>query len=157
MLARIAATSGIRAPYSRAFALPASPHCAHRGVPGLARARPDVAIVTLEGGVWVDRHGVPWVDTFNRDVWDYNIALARESVELGFREIQWDYVRFPDALASYLANAVWPARGGRTKEEGVRDFLLYARDQLADLDVPITADVFGLTLSVAGDMNIGQQ
>ena len=107
--------------------------------------------------MWVDRHGVPWVDTFNRDVWDYNIALARESVELGFREIQWDYVRFPDALASYLANAVWPARGGRTKEEGVRDFLLYARDQLADLDVPITADVFGLTLSVAGDMNIGQQ
>ena len=123
----------------------------------LARARPDLAIRTKDGAVWVDRHGVPWVDSYNKDVWDYNIAIAREAIELGFREIQWDYVRFPDSPHSYLANAVWPAREGRTKEEGVRAFLLYAREQLADLDVPITADVFGLTLSVKNDMNIGQR
>jgi hypothetical protein len=123
----------------------------------LARARPDLAIRTKDGEVWVDRHGVPWVDSFNKDVWDYNIAIAREAVELGFQEIQWDYVRFPDAPQSYLASAIWPAREGRTKEEGVRAFLLYAREQLADLEVPITADVFGLTLSVKDDMNIGQR
>jgi hypothetical protein len=122
----------------------------------LARARPDLAVQHENGGIWTDRHGKPWVDTYNRDVWDYNIAIAREAVELGFREIQWDYVRFPDSPASWLATAVWPAQEGRTRAQGVREFLLYAREQLSDLDVPITADVFGLTTSAADDMGIGQ-
>lgn len=122
----------------------------------LARARPDLSVRTAGDSVWVDAHGLPWVDSYNREVWDYNIAIAREAIALGFREIQWDYVRFPDAPARFLTRAVWPAQDRRSKKEGIRQFLLYAREQLADLNVPMTADVFGLTVSVHGDMNIGQ-
>ena len=125
--------------------------------PVLAEARPDYAVQNADGsGVWADNKGHKWVDSFNRDVWDYNIAIAREAIELGFSEIQWDYVRFPDVPRSYMSTANWPARNGREKEDGIREFMLYSRAQLADLDVPITADVFGLTVSARDDMGIGQ-
>jgi hypothetical protein len=123
----------------------------------LAKARPDLAIVRQDGSLWVDSHGHGWVDSYNREVWDYNIALAREAIELGFSEIQWDYVRFPDVPQALMRTAVWPAQQGRSKADGIREFLLYAREQLADLGAPITADVFGLTVSVRNDMGIGQQ
>jgi hypothetical protein len=109
-----------------------------------------------DGSVWIDHHGDVWVDSFNKDVWDYNIAIAREAIQLGFSEVQWDYVRFPDVPASYMRTAVWPAQNGRTKADGIREFLNYSRQQLADLNVPVTADVFGLTVSAHDDMGIGQ-
>ena len=125
--------------------------------PVLAKARPDLAVKNADGTVWLDNKGTAWVDTYNKAVWDYNIALAREAVEMGYSEVQWDYVRFSDAPRSYLARAVYPAAAGRTKADAVREFLLYSREKLADLDVPVTADVFGLTVSEPGDMGIGQQ
>ncbi|HSL69400.1 MAG TPA: putative glycoside hydrolase [Longimicrobiales bacterium] len=125
--------------------------------PVLAQAKPELAIQNQDGSLWLDNKGKAWVDSYNKKVWDYNIALAREAVKLGFAEVQWDYVRFPDAPRSYLARAVYPAAANRTKPDAIREFMLYAREQLADLDVPVTADVFGLTVTTQGDMGIGQQ
>lgn len=123
----------------------------------LARRRPDLAIQRADGSVWRDHNGELWVDAYNKDVWDYNIALAREAVMLGFSEVQWDYVRFPDVPSRYMRDAVYPARNGRTREDAIREFLAYSREQLSDLGVPVTADVFGLTVSAGDDMGIGQR
>ncbi|HEX6694472.1 MAG TPA: putative glycoside hydrolase [Longimicrobiales bacterium] len=123
----------------------------------LANAKPQWAIQKEDGSVWRDRDDHAWVDSFNREVWDYNIAIAREAIEMGFAEIQWDYVRFPDVPPSLMKTAVFPARNGRTKADAIREFLLYSREQLASYDVPVTADVFGLTVSVKNDLGIGQQ
>jgi hypothetical protein len=125
--------------------------------PVLAQARPDWAVHHVDGGEWIDNYGHYWVDSYNRDVWDYNIAIAREAIELGFAEVQWDYVRFPDVPSSYMRTAHWPAQEGRSKAAAIREFLLYSRAQLRDYGVPVTADVFGLTVSVRNDMGIGQQ
>jgi len=124
--------------------------------PLLAQARPEWSIRRNDGSLWADDKGVHWVDPFNRDVWDYNIELAREAIALGFSEVQWDYVRFPDVPGSYLRDAVYPAREGQTMATGIREFIVYSRERLADLDVPITADVFGVTTSAQGDVGIGQ-
>lgn len=125
--------------------------------PLLARARADLAVKNADSTVWLDDKGKAWVDSYNAAAWDYNIALAREAIELGFSEVQWDYVRFPDAPRSHLSRAVYPAAAGRTRADAIREFLLYSRGKLADLEVPVTADVFGLTVTTAGDMGIGQQ
>ncbi|HEY0671290.1 MAG TPA: putative glycoside hydrolase, partial [Longimicrobiales bacterium] len=125
--------------------------------PVLAEARPELAVKDKEGNIWKDNKGKAWVDTYNRAVWDYNIELAREAIELGFSEIQWDYIRFTDAPMSYRARAVYPAAAGRKRQAVVREFMLYARHKRADLKVPVTADVFGLTVSSRGDMGIGQE
>lgn len=124
--------------------------------PLLAQARPEWSIIREDGSLWADDRGVHWVDSFNRDVWDYNIELAREAIALGFSEVQWDYVRFPDVPQSYLRQAVYPAREGRTMADGIRDFLIYSRERLDMPDVPQTADVFGITTSARGDVGIGQ-
>ena len=62
----------------------------------LAAARPEWAVKNKGGGVFLDRERLRWVDPFRLEVWDYNIAIAKIMAELGFDEIQFDYVRFPD-------------------------------------------------------------
>jgi len=122
----------------------------------LARERPDLAVQDSAGGPWVDGNGEVWVNPYAQEVWAYHVALAREAAELGFAEIQWDYIRFPDRPASELERAVFPGADGRTRSQAIRDFLTWSRDELSDLDVPLTGDVFGVAASSSRDVGIGQ-
>ena len=124
--------------------------------PVLAAARPELAVQDTAGGVWTDNNGVIWLNPFNEGVWEYHVDLAREVAEMGFPEIQWDYVRFPDAPASALGRAHFPGRNGQPRTTAIREFLAYSRDALADLGVDVTADVFGVTTSATRDVGIGQ-
>lgn len=124
----------------------------------LASAREELAIQTTAGGVWLDPEGNrPWVDPYNEDVWEYNIALAREAIALGFAEIQWDYVRFPDVSDEVRATLVYPAQAGRSAGEAIEEFIAASRAELAGEGVPVTADVFGRVITVPGESTIGQE
>jgi hypothetical protein len=124
--------------------------------PLLAAARPDLAAQDATGRPWRDGKGIVLLNPVQRGVWDYHLDLAEEVVGMGFPEIQWDYVRFPDAPKSELAQASFPGLSG-PKEEAIRSFLGYARARLDSLehDVVMTADVFGITTSTQ-DVGIGQ-
>ncbi len=124
--------------------------------PLVSAARPELAVQDTAGGVWVDSKGIVWLNPYDRRVWEYHVAIAREVAELGFPEIQWDYVRFPDASPSDHARSVYPGEAGQPKPEAIRAFLAYGREALADLDVQLTADVFGVTTSASRDVGIGQ-
>lgn len=124
--------------------------------PILAEARPDLAIQDTAGGAWLDQKDVKWLNFHHPEVWQYHLDLAEEVAEAGFPEIQWDYVRFPDAPESLLARAVYPGGEGRSKSEAVRLFLSYTRDVLGAKGVRVTADVFGVTTSYRRDVGIGQ-
>jgi hypothetical protein len=123
----------------------------------LAQKRPDLAIRSRDGSVWRDRQGNPWVDPYNRDVWQFNIDIAREALEMGFSELQWDYVRFPDVPTRFFENMVFDNPDGLRREEAIRDFIVESRRQLAEFGVPVTADIFGLVTHVLNDLGIGQQ
>jgi hypothetical protein len=124
--------------------------------PVLTQARPDLAAQDTAGNMFVDEKGIVWVNPYNRVVWDYNIALAREVAEMGFPEIQWDYVRFPDITATDRRRVVYPGANGQRQVDAIRDFLTYSSESLSDLGLEITADVFGVTTSAARDVGIGQ-
>ncbi|MGB1840518.1 MAG: putative glycoside hydrolase [Longimicrobiales bacterium] len=124
--------------------------------PLLAAARPETAVQDTAGGVWIDSKEIIWQNLFNEELWAYNVALAREVAEMGFPEIQWDYIRFPDAPASDMARAVFTGGEDRLRVDAVRGFLSYAREELADLPVRSTADVFGVTTTFRRDIGIGQ-
>jgi hypothetical protein len=124
--------------------------------PILSEYRPELAVADTAGGVWVDSKGIVWLNPYSREVWDYHVEIAREVARMGFPEIQFDYVRFPDASGDDLARAVFAGANGRTKPLAIREFLQYARGRLADLGVLTTADVFGVTTSVRRDVGIGQ-
>jgi hypothetical protein len=124
--------------------------------PILAAYRPEYAIQDTAGGVWVDSKGITWLNPYSMDVWRYHVDLAREVAKMGFPEIQWDYVRFPDAPQSDLDRAVYLGSEGRSRSDAIRGFLEYARSNLADLPVRSTADVFGVTTSYNRDVGTGQ-
>jgi hypothetical protein len=125
--------------------------------PMLAEAKPEWAIKRRSDGTpWLDRNGKPWLDPHHPEVWDYSVDIAREAVELGFSEIQLDYVRFPDEKR-LVAESQFPLAAGRTRAAVIREQLLMVREKLRDTGVPITIDVFGLTTSDTTDMGIGQR
>jgi hypothetical protein len=125
--------------------------------PLLASRKPAWSVQHVNGGLWHDRLNFAWVDAFNDSVWVYASQLAAEAVRIGFAEVQFDYVRFPDEPESRLAQAVFPGRrAGETKREGVARNLKLLGNRTRALGVPFTIDVFGLTTSAPTDMGIGQ-
>ena len=102
-----------------------------------------------------DRSGDPiylsqsyWPSAFCRYVWEYKVALAQEAVHtMGFNEIQFDYVRFPDGTYNYEkdGNIDFHNEYNETKAQAIQRFLMYATDELHDCGVYVGADVFGET------------
>lgn len=125
--------------------------------PLLAAKKPQWSVQHVDGGLWRDRLDFAWVDAFNDSVWVYAAELGAEAVRIGFAEVQYDYVRFPDEPESRLASALFPGRRpGETKRQGVSRNLRLLRERTRGLGVPFTIDVFGLTTSARSDMGIGQ-
>ena len=105
---------------------------------------------------WRDKKGHPWLDPHQDGPWRYAADLACEAVDLGFSEIQFDYVRFPDDKR-LVSEATFPLARGRVRAQVIREQLLATRARLKPLGVPVTADVFGLTATDTTDMGIGQK
>lgn len=123
----------------------------------LARARPDLAVRNGHtGGLWVDNEGLAWTDPFQPEVWDYNIAIAREAAEKGFDEVQFDYIRFP--TDGDVNGAVFSQPSTEeTRQAAIRGFLTRARQALQPLGVKLAVDTFGYTTWRDDDMGIGQK
>ncbi len=105
---------------------------------------------------WIDKDGIPWLDPHRREVWQYAADLAREAYDLGFSEVQFDYVRFPDEKR-LIRESTYPLANGRVRAQVIRDQLGYVRSVLKPLGIPVTIDVFGLTATDTTDMGIGQR
>lgn len=123
----------------------------------LARARPDLAVRNSRtGGLWIDDEGLAWADPFKEEVWDYNVAIAREAARLGFDEVQFDYIRFPTDGAVSAAVFSRPVTE-ETREQAILGFLTRARQALSPLGVKLAVDTFGYTAWRDDDMGIGQK
>jgi hypothetical protein len=119
----------------------------------LALAKPEWAIRTNGGEIWRDREGLAWVDPFRKEIWEYNIQIAIEAARMGFDEIQFDYVRFPDASAPHFSEP-------NTQENRVKvvsGFLQEARNRLMPYNVFLSADIFGYVCWNLDDTHIGQK
>jgi hypothetical protein len=105
---------------------------------------------------WLDRNGRPWLDPTHEEIWKYAADIGAEAVNLGFSELQFDYVRFPDE-DRLIREAVFPLMNGRVRAQVIRDQLGFLRTTVKPLHVPMTIDVFGLTATDTTDMGIGQR
>ncbi|RJQ34165.1 hypothetical protein C4566_02485 [Candidatus Parcubacteria bacterium] len=125
--------------------------------PVLAPARPDTAMKTLAGNIWYDNKGLAWVDPKNKDVWSYNLAIAQEAVDIGFDEINFDYMRYPSD--GNMANMRYGLPENKSKADVMKDFYKFLSDNLSD-QTYISIDTFGLVMDHADDdydLNIGQR
>lgn len=118
-----------------------------------AKAHPEWALKTADGKLWGDQKGLFWMDPANKNVWDYEVAIAKDAFARGFDEVNFDYVRFPtDGATKSIVFPTWD--GVTAKETVIRDFWSYLREALPG--EKISADVFGLTTVAEDDLGIGQ-
>jgi len=123
----------------------------------LARKRPDLSFLRPDGTVWDNGKSNPesFVNPYMKEVWDYNIRIAKEAAALGFREIQFDYVRFPEGFEN-KADVLTYTKDERSRVDVVADFVKYAREELNPLGVRVSVDIFGYAASVPAAEGIGQ-
>ncbi|AUG56455.1 putative glycoside hydrolase [Acetivibrio saccincola] len=119
--------------------------------PILAEKKPEYAIKNKDGGLYVF-NGTNWIDPYNEECWKYAIDIAREALDRGFDEIQFDYIRFPDGRRSEM---VFESKDDREAPEVINDFLAYARQELKG--EILSGDIFAIVCETTGDTEgIGQ-
>ncbi|GGA16550.1 hypothetical protein GCM10008018_71300 [Paenibacillus marchantiophytorum] len=123
--------------------------------PYLGKQKSGLAMKSHSGSVWKDNKGIAWVDPYKEEVWDYNIQLAEEAAALGFDEIQFDYVRFPENGKKVDSEVQFDNPNKLTKAQVIESFLQRAKEKIGQRAY-LSADVFGLTTSSDNDMGIGQ-
>ncbi|WP_408955469.1 putative glycoside hydrolase [Natroniella sp. ANB-PHB2] len=99
-------------------------------------------------------HSKKWSNPYSKEVWDYNLKIAQQAIDLGLDELKFDYIRFP-TLAQESGLTIREEEE-QSKSDIIVDFLEYANQELDKQEVLISADVFGLTTTIEGDLGIGQ-
>ena len=126
-----------------------------RQPPGAKIARPELALKSKSTGkLWKNSKGLHWLDTAATEVWDYNIAIAKDVVNRGLDEINFDYIRFPsDGNLDDITYPIWKSKTPKTTV--VKNFYAHVRNALPN--ARLSADVFGMTTTNSDDLGIGQR
>lgn len=143
--------------------------------PFYANVRPDLAVKRADGvTVWKDHKGLSFIDVGAKEYWDHIIELAVESYNIGFDELNFDYVRYPSdgpmSDISFTHSKEFP--GDDMMQANLESFFKYLQEALHEPDrfaafrhentgretaVPwISADLFGMTTTNYDDLSIGQ-
>lgn len=139
----------------------------------LAQEKPEWSFKN-QGAVWKNGRGEAFVNPFVKEVWEYNVEIAKLAAELGFKEIQFDYVRFPEgferrdktltySMGDYFPIEIKNEEGQVTGEDlvqprvhAVTDFVAYAKQELSEYNVDVSVDIFGYTATLREAPGIGQ-
>jgi len=140
--------------------------------PYIARQRrPDLAVKRADGKtVWRDYKGLSFIDVGAREYWDEIIELTKLSYNLGFDELNYDYVRYPSD--GPMRDISFPHSGAISRADNLEKFFIYLNKQVTDPElysevrhkntgrdeaVPyLSADLFGFTTTNQDDLSIGQ-
>lgn len=130
----------------------------------LATERPDLSFLDENGKIWSNRNGESFVNPYQREVWEYNVEVARQAAMLGFKDIQFDYVRFPEGFEIRDEDLSY-SRGEYEESDldnigqrvdAVTEFIQFAYQELQPFDVDISVDIFGYTVTLEEAPGIGQ-
>jgi hypothetical protein len=123
----------------------------------LAQKKPEYSFLNPDGSVWNNGKSNPesFVNPYKKEVWDYNITVAKEAIQAGFKEIQFDYVRFPEGFEK-RADVLQYDKDERSRIDAVAEFVKYAKEELQPLGARVSVDIFGYAASVPAAEGIGQ-
>lgn len=126
--------------------------------PYLAEQKPEWSLHVADGSIYRDNKGLAWVNPYKKEVWDYLIEVSKKAGEMGFKEIQFDYIRF--AVDKTMKDVVFDDADtqGRDKTQAITEFISYAYDELASEGLLVSADVFGTIMRSEEDAAaVGQE
>ena len=130
----------------------------------LANEHPEWTFRNSDGSVWTNGKGDSFVNPFMKEVWKYDIDVAKAAAKAGFQDIQFDYVRFPEGFENQ-ADSITYNKGeyknsqmssGDQRVDTITKFLEYANKELKPMGVNVSADVFGYSALVENAPGIGQ-
>ena len=121
--------------------------------PVLARAVPELSLHKTDGSIFYDKSGLAWVDPYRTEVWDYLVSVGAAAVQIGFDEVQFDYVRFSTDSGMKQVDFSGSAEG-RTKTEAITGFTEYASERLRGMGAAVSADVYGVVIDSRVDQEI---
>ncbi len=123
--------------------------------PIAAKALPELAVLDLTTGLPYNKNGQYFLDPTDPAARQYALDLSVEACTLGFQEIQFDYVRYPDGYGE--ATRFDGGSSAEVRPEAIRSFLEAARGLLNPIGCAVSADIFGFITATEGDGGIGQQ
>ncbi|WLD95369.1 putative glycoside hydrolase [Alkalihalobacillus sp. AL-G] len=129
----------------------------------LAERKPELSF-KKGSQIWRNGRGEAFVNPFLKEVWEYNLQVAIDAAKLGFEEIQFDYVRFPEGFENRDKTLNYSIGGYKDlklddvqkRVQAVTDFVAYAEEQLKPYGVKVSVDIFGYTATIPEAPGIGQ-
>ena len=123
----------------------------------LAEKKPEWSLTLPDGSLYRDRQGMAWVDPYRHEVWDYLLEVGNEAKELGFDEVQFDYLRFPNEASAGQVVYDDAVIRERSKTDTILECANYLYENLASQGLFVSADVFGTIIGSGVDSSaVGQ-
>ncbi|SFR79897.1 putative glycoside hydrolase [Anaeromicropila populeti] len=121
--------------------------------PIFAKKNPSLALQDKNGTLFQDRNGLEWINPYKKKAWEYLADVAKNAAELGFDEIQFDYIRFPTEKG--INQVIFGEEAeGKTKREVITEFANYMYETLNPLGVFVSADVYGTIINSEVDSKL---
>lgn len=126
--------------------------------PSYGKANPDKVIKKIKNGKpYTNSDKILWISPYDKNMWEYNLKIAKEAAKVGFNEIQFDYVRFPASNGGKLdKEVIYPNKTKDGKPVVIQNYLKYIKKELSNLEVYLSADVYGQVGTFKDDMGLGQ-
>lgn len=121
--------------------------------PILAEKKQEYSLKNKDGSLFQDKNGDKWVNPYKKEVWNYLVDIGKAAVELGFDEIQYDYIRFSTDKGMKNVDFGKEAEG-KSKIDCITEFTAYLSDNLKPLGVFVSADVYGTIIDSKVDAEI---
>ena len=118
--------------------------------PILAGAKPELMLKRQDGTGVSESGDLYWVNPFEQGVRDYLTEIALAAADVGFDEVQMDYVRFPSGKGTGDLD-LGPAAEGKERTDGITEFLEELNKALKEKGVWLSADVFGVVITNRSD------
>ncbi len=123
--------------------------------PLFTKKNPESAIrKKSDGGMWLDKNGLAYIDPASKDAWDHLVKIAEDAHNIGFDEINFDYIRYPSD--GPITDIRIPSGEGSTKQFVLNSFFTYLHEKMVAAEIVHSADLFGMTTTNTDDLGIGQ-
>ena len=122
--------------------------------PLFAKVFPDEAVFDSRLNKPYSQNGQFFLDPSSKKAQDYIINIAIESCRLGFDEIQYDYIRYPDSSSKFMQFDT--KNDFENRVNNINSFLSKSRQLLHNEGCLLSADTFGYILTNKQDGGIGQ-
>lgn len=113
----------------------------------LARAKPEWTLKARgTSRVFSNRDGAIWLDPGNPELGDYLREIARELALAGVDEVQFDYVRFPEAGKGGYIGYSYTGEKEFTRDQAMTNFVVSVRPVIKEFGTKLSVDMFGIVV-----------